>query len=160
MIAAFIINLLIALIWLFLSASPSINSFLIGYAMGFLLLALFPSLLNAQNYVRRVFAFFRFVLIFSREFLLSNVVMAHAVLFRDRDSIHPNYLTFDTSGMRPFEVLLLSHCITLTPGTTTIDITEDHSTIIFHSFDADDPAAVRKGIEDNLKKHILAFTRS
>lgn len=159
MIAAFFINLLIALIWLFLSANPSIPAFLIGYGMGFLLLALFPTLLDAQNYVRRVGAFFRFVVIFSREFLLSNVVMAHAVLFRDRETIHPNYLTFDTSEMRPFEILLLSHCITLTPGTTTTDITEDHSTIIIHAFDADDPAEVRKGIEQNLKKHILAFTR-
>jgi len=156
---AFLINLLIALIWLFLSADPSISSFLIGYSLGFVLLALFPMLLQAQDYVRRVLAFFRFVLIFSREFLLSNVVMAHAVLFRDRETIHPNYLTFDTSGMRPFEILLLSHCITLTPGTTTIDITEDRSTIIFHAFDADNPAEVRNGIEMNLKRHILAFTR-
>ncbi len=156
---AFGLNLSIALIWLFLSDHPSISSFIVGLLLGFLLLAFFPQPLNARDYVRRVIAFFRFVIIFHREFIVSNVVMAHAVLFRDRESIHPNYLTFDTRGMRPFEILLLSHCITLTPGTTTIDIEPDYSAIIFHAFDADDPAAVRRAIEKNLKQHILAFTR-
>ena len=85
--------------------------------------------------------------------------MARAVMFRNREGIHPKFITFDTRDMTPFEILLLSHCVTLTPGTTTVNIEKDYSRMVIHAFDADDPDAVREGITRKLKANILAWTR-
>jgi multisubunit Na+/H+ antiporter MnhE subunit len=58
-----------------------------------------------------------------------------------------------------FEILLLSHCITLTPGTSTIDIENDFRELRLHALDGSDLAGVRAGIKANLEARILAFTR-
>ena len=68
-------------------------------------------------------------------------------------------ITYDVAGLSKLEILLLSHCISLTPGTTTIDVAANFEYLTLHVLDAPDPAAVRKGIDETLKRGILAFTR-
>lgn len=156
---SFALNLLIAVIWLLLSREPDAFVFAIGFFMGFVLLGLFHRVIGSGDYVRRVLAFFRFLLIFTREFIVANATVAWTVLFASRESLHPNFVTYDTSKLTPGEILLLSYCITLTPGTCTIEVTPDFSTLIFHALDADDPDAIRDSIDRRLRNAILAFTR-
>jgi len=155
----FILNLLMALLWLFLSRRPNLATFALGYGLGFGMLWLFRPVLPEDGYLRRTLAFVRFLLRFAREFAWSNVQMAHAIWFRPRREIRPNFLTYDVSGLRQPEILLLSQCITLTPGTTTVDVTDDWRTLILHAFDARDPEAVRRGIDAGLRRAILEFMR-
>lgn len=158
MIPSVIMNLVIAEIWQLLSGAGMVG-FGTGLVIGFVLLSIFPNLLGSHEYVRRVLAFFRFLGIFLREFVISNLVIAKAVLFRKREDIHPNFLTYNIDGMRPWEVFLLSQCITLTPGTTAVEIDPDFQSMVIHAFDADDPDAVRESIDRTLKAAILAFAR-
>ena len=62
----------------------------------------------------------RFLLVFTWEFLAANVNVVWTVLFRARTSLNPNFVTYDVAGLRPFEILLLFHCISLTSGSTTV----------------------------------------
>ncbi len=158
MIPSLVMNLVIAVIWQSLSGAGMVG-FGTGLVVGFVMLGIFPNLLGSHEYARRVLAFFRFLKIFLREFVVSNLVIAKAVLFRKREDIHPNFLTYNIDGLRPWEVFLLSQCITLTPGTTAVEISPDFQTMVIHAFDADDPAAVRESIDRNLKAAILAFSR-
>ncbi|MHB1307291.1 MAG: Na+/H+ antiporter subunit E [Limisphaerales bacterium] len=153
------LNLLIAVIWLLLSPDPSPAVFAIGFLIGFGLVAAFRSLVGGRAYVRRCFAFLAFLWIFTREFLVANATVAWMALFRPRESIHPNFITYDVTGMTPTEILLLSYCITLTPGTTSVDISADFKTLILHALEADNPDAIRAGIDGSLKRGILSFTR-
>jgi len=153
------IHLLLAVVWLLLSQEPSPAIFGWGLVFGFLLMALFPGVLDCQDYVRRILAGIRFALVFVFEFFVANVTVAWMVLFRSRESIHPNYLTYDTSELRPGEILLLSYCISLTPGTTTIEISPDFKEITIHALDADDPVTIRQKINQTLETGITAFTR-
>jgi len=108
---------------------------------------------------RRTARAFLFLLIFIRELILSNLAIARAVLTRPRATLNPNFITYDVSGLKPWEILLLSHCITLTPGTTTVDISSDMTTLVLHVFDATDPDAVRLNLDRRLKNPMLDFTR-
>jgi multicomponent Na+:H+ antiporter subunit E len=152
-------NLLIAVIWLLLSQEPSPVDFAFGFAVGFGLLLLFRPVLRSEAYVRRSLAFVRFLTVFLHQFVIANVKVAYAVLFRSRESLHPNFVTYDTSSLKPHEILILSYCITLTPGTTTVDIAEDFDILIFHALDADDPDQIRASIDRTLKTAIISFTR-
>ena len=156
---SFSLNLLIAAIWLLLSTEPSATVFAIGFVVGFVLLAMFRDVLGSTDYVRRCVAFGRFLLAFLRAFLQANVAVARAVLVQSRESLHPNFITYDTTGLTPAEIVLLSYCISLTPGTTTVDVTPDFRTLIVHAFDADDPDAIRADIDRALTRSILGFTR-
>lgn len=154
-----IINLLIAVIWLLLSPMPSIQRFAVGFLLGWVVLFLFAPLLASENYIRRCVALGRFLLVFAREFVVANINVVWIVLFRDRDDLCPNFIRYSTHGMRPSEILLLTYCISLTPGSTTVEVSEDFETLILHVIDADDPHAVRGRIDAVLKNGILSFTR-
>ena len=153
------LNLLIAIIWLVLSQSPSAIVFGIGFVIGFALVAVFRTVIGGESYVRRCFAFVRFVLLFTREFIVANFKVAFVVLFRSRASLHPNFITYDVTGLTRHEILVLSYCISLTPGTTTVNITPDFNTLILHSLDADRPDQIRAELDRTLKRNLLAFTR-
>lgn len=154
-----LLNLIMAGMWLLFHQEPNLAQFVIGFVMGFLLLALFQSVMGSANYVRRVLAFFRFLAVFLREFVRANLAVAMTVLFGSRDSIHPNFITLDVEGMKRFEILILSYCITLTPGTTSVEVEDDFKTLIVHALDAKDPDKVRQQINRSLRNGILKFTR-
>jgi len=151
-------NTFLALLWLFLT-DGGMPEFVEGFLFGFLALALFPNMLSSHDYVRRTLALLKFLLIFFKEFAVANWTIAKAVLIRKNDDIHPNIITYDVAGLDAFEIYLLSQTITLTPGTTTLDLVNDGKTLLIHAFDADDVAAVRTSIDNSLRRGILAFTR-
>ncbi len=153
------INLIISVIWMLLDREMSVLGFAIGYVIGFAMIWLFQPILQSRNYVRRVLGFVRFMFIFSRSFLVSCWSIGRASLIGSIHSIEPRLISYDVRGLSRVEMFLLSHCISLTPGTTTVDITEDFSTFILHVFDTQDPDAVRRDIDKTLRRGILAFTR-
>jgi multicomponent Na+:H+ antiporter subunit E len=154
-----LLNLLLAVIWLLLQAEPSLTGFAVGFALGFGLLALFRPVLESGDYVRRLVAGAAFVLLFLREFLLACGQLVAHILFRPAGDLRPEFIIYDVKGMTQVEILLLSHCISLTPGTTTVDVSHDFSRLYLHVLDCADPAAVRAGIDRTLRRGILAFTR-
>lgn len=154
----FSINLGIALIWLFL-ARGAIPSFLFGWMAGFGLLAAFPEVFGSHEYVRRKIAFARFVIVFLREFLMANVHLSWAIIVRSRNKMHPNFITYDVEGLSKLELFILAQCISLTPGTTSVEVCEDQKKLVLHAFDADEPQRVRDQLDKTLKQAILAFTR-
>ncbi len=155
-----LINLLIAVCWVFLLAAPSFTDFAIGFAMGYGLLWLCRPLIPiTTHYFRRCHALVRFMVHFVKLFIQSNWTIAIAVLFQPVDKMEPNFVEYDTRSLRFPEIFLLTHCITLTPGTTSAYIAPDLSKIVVHAFDGHDPEAVRTDIKRNLEQYILAFTR-
>jgi multicomponent Na+:H+ antiporter subunit E len=153
-----IIHAITACLWLFLQQG-GVSSLITGLVFGFLLLALLRDLLGVGDYVRRVLGFFVFCGVFTRELVLANLILARAVLFRPLRDIRAGFITVPVAGLRPLEIYLLAQCITLTPGTTTVEVAEDGTELLIHAFDATDPQAVRDGIDRTLKKAILGFTR-
>jgi len=153
-------NFVIAVCWVFLLAKPSFDDFVIGWIIGYVLLSICQPLLRVKSqYFRRTNALFRFIFQFIKLFIQSNYTIARAVVFRPVEEIKPNFIEYDTDGMSFPEIFLLTHCITLTPGTTSAYVDPDLKKIVVHAFDGEDPEAVRQDIKRNLESYILAFTR-
>lgn len=145
-------------LWLFLQQG-GITSLITGMILGFLLLLMLRRLLGLEDYVRRVLGFFVFCAVLTRELVLANFVLAHAVVFRPLRSIRADFVTIPVAGLNRLEIYLLAQCISLTPGTTTVEVADDGRELLVHAFEATDPQAVRDGIDRTLKKAILGFTR-
>lgn len=154
-----VINLFVAIIWMLLQGETSLLVFVVGWLVGFALLALFRPILRSGDYVRRTIGFGRFLLVFAFAFLASCWQLIVTTLFRPVSSLHPRVITYDVRGLSLTEVLLLSHSISLTPGTTTIDVPPERDRLVLHVLDAADPEAVRNQIDRTLRRAILAFTR-
>lgn len=155
----FTLNLVIAVMWLLLSPEPNLTTFLFGFGIGFALLALFQPVLPRERYAGRVLGALRFASVFLREFVLANVVLLRTVFLQSRDALEPNLITVDVRGMTRGEILLLTHCISLTPGSVTVQIEPDFETIVVHALNGRDPDAVRRQINETLRRAILGFTR-
>lgn len=157
--SSLLLNLLVAVIWLLLQTQPSIFDFIVGFAMGFGSLLLFKPVLGSEAYVRKTLAAVAFFGVFSREFLKACGQLFWQTLFVPIDRLRPAFLIYDVSGMTPVEILLLSHTISLTPGTNTVDISHDFKRLYLHVLDCPDSKAVVASIDQTLKRGILAFTR-
>jgi multicomponent Na+:H+ antiporter subunit E len=132
---------------------------LIGLFLGFGLLAAATPLFRTETYIRRVSYGVLFAASFGKTFLMANYAMAKAVMTVPVTDMSPTILTYDTSELRPFEVAFLAQCITLTPGTTTIDVAEDRSELVIHAFNGSDVRAIRESITRELTRPMLRFTR-
>jgi multicomponent Na+:H+ antiporter subunit E len=159
-VSPFYLNVALAMLWTFLSRTPSFTVFMVGFGLGFVLVAMGRRLFPKSNYVGRVLAFSGFALAFLREFLVSNLGLIRVVLFRSRDRIQPGFLTYDVSGLSPLEAHVLTHCLTLTPGTTMVDVLDDGRTLLLHALDIDAPDALRQDIDRRLRDPLLRWTRS
>ncbi|MDZ4789577.1 MAG: Na+/H+ antiporter subunit E [Blastochloris sp.] len=158
MLPGFLLHLTLSLLWMFLSQG-ALPQLIVGLVGSFLLLACFRSVLPIHHYVRRTYGLVRFLYVFIRELALANLTIAHFVLFKKTSQMHPNFITYSTKGLASFEIYLLSQCITLTPGTTTVDVRLEEEELLLHAFEAADPAAVCSSIDLTLKQAILGFTR-
>ncbi len=154
-----LLNLLVAVIWLLLQTAPSLRHFAFGFVLGFALLALFQPVLGSQVYVRRMLAGVRFTWVFACAFATSCWDLIRTILFVPVSRLRPAFIDYDVSDLSRAEILLLSHCISLTPGTNTVDIAPDFSRLKLHVLDCPDAEAVRRSIDDSLRRGILAFTR-
>lgn len=153
------LNLILAVIWLFLQSEATLRDFVVGSVLGFGLLALFRPVLRSDDYVRRVLAAAAFTWVFAREFVVSCLELIYYTLFVPASRLRPEFLIYDVRGMNRVEILMLSHCISLTPGTNTVDVSQDFTRLYLHVLDCPDPEAVRRKIDNTLKRGILAFTR-
>ncbi len=154
-----ILHVSIAIIWLFLSPTRDLPRFFIGLLLGYPLILLFRPLLPKDAYLKANWGFIRWLGAFARALILSQVRVGTIILFPGRNPIHPGFLEFSTGDLSDLEVLILSHTITLTPGTASVDIDREGKRLLIHALEAGDPERTRAEIEKNLLKPLLAFTR-
>lgn len=154
-----VLHFSIAFIWLFLSPDRDLPGFLIGLAVGWAVLILFKSLLPDDQYLRRSGAFFRWLWAFLKAFLASQLRVAQNILFPTRYPVQPGFLTFPLGDLSDLEILILSHTISLTPGTTSVEVDLPNGCLLIHALESADPRATVESIRENLMNPLLAFTR-
>lgn len=112
-----------------------------------------------HSWPRRALSFAWFTLCFLRALIVANLQMVRVVLFRPVRSLAPGFIQYPLAGLSEFEVVVLTHCITLTPGTTSVEVSDDGRILLVHALDAGDPAGVCESIRRELEEPLLAWTR-
>lgn len=114
---------------------------------------------NRRSLPGRALGLALFCFCFTKELLLANIAVARTVLFQPRSALAPGFVTYDLRGLTSFEIVVLTHCITLTPGTTSVEVSADQNTLLVHALDARDPDGVRASIRAGLEAPLLRWTR-
>ncbi|SOC44136.1 Na+/H+ antiporter subunit E [Salinicoccus kekensis] len=154
----FMVNLLIAIIWMFLNDSYTMANFVFGFLIGLLLLFVLRRFMEFDFYFVRVIAFARLVWIFLIEMIKANIDVAKVVL-RPKLNNKPGIIAVDTSLETELEISTLAALITLTPGTVSMDFSADGKTIYVHSIDVDDRDAMVAQIKGSFEKAIKEVTK-
>lgn len=152
------VNLLIAIIWMFLNDSYTMANFVFGFLIGLLLLFVLRRFMEFDFYFVRVIAFARLVWIFLIEMIKANIDVAKVVL-RPKLNNKPGIIAVDTSLETELEISTLAALITLTPGTVSMDFSVDGKTIYVHSIDVDDRDAMVAQIKGSFEKAIKEVTK-
>lgn len=129
-----LINLLLAVLWMFMGSEFSVASFTAGYIMGLLVVFMMRRFLPGSFYIKRVWRIIKLFFIFIIEMVKANIDVVKIVLSPKID-VHPGFYAYPCDLEEDWEVVLLSSLITLTPGTVVVAIADDHSTIYIHGVD-------------------------
>lgn len=152
-----LINILMAVIWMLLQNSYSIVDFLFGYIIGILILFALRRFLVFDFYFRRVWAFIKLTIVFFKELVLANIDMIKIIL-KPKMDIKPGIVAIPTQLETDLEITLLAALITLTPGTLSMDFSDDSSLIFVHAIDIDSKEDTIRDILDSFEKAILEVT--
>jgi multicomponent Na+:H+ antiporter subunit E len=150
-------SILLALAWAALQGDISLPHLAVGYVVGWVLLALLArgGVLPATSLTRAAggLALTGF---FGRELVRANVRVALDVL-RGQTALRPAVVAVPLDVTTDRGILLLSMLINITPGSVTIDLSDDRQTLYVHVMHMDSADATRREIKNGFERRIKAL---
>jgi multicomponent Na+:H+ antiporter subunit E len=147
-------SILLALVWAALQGDITLANLLVGYGVGYVILALLErggvmrsTLTSRTRYAIELAVFFVW------ELLLANVRVAADVL-RPRTGIRPAVVAIPLDVTSDGEILLLSMLINITPGSVTIDLSEDRQTLYVHVMHMLNAETTRREIKEGFERRV------
>lgn len=131
MIKYFIMNLLLAFIWVALTGSLSYANFIFGSMLGFFVLWIMNYDDHDKRYFYRVPKMLSFFLYFIYQVIKANLQVAYDVMTPNY-FFRPGIVRFPLNARTDFEINVLSMFISLTPGTLIVDVSEDKKALFIH----------------------------
>lgn len=75
-------------------------------------------------------------------------------VYAPADRLKPAILAVPLGTTSDFGITLFANMITLTPGTTTLDVAQDHSCLYVHALDAPDPEQAALDMKASLESSV------
>ena len=155
---AFLLNISLALVWTFLQGELRATNFVIGLALGYLIIALSQRALDNQRYVMKVGQVVYFLGFVLWEVFTASIALAWLIM-NPRMRVRPGVVAVPLDAETDLEIATLATLITLSPGTLTLDVSDDRSTLYVHTILLDDPDAFRRDIKDRFERRVLRVMR-
>lgn len=146
----FLLNILLALAWAALTANFSPMNLFFGFIIGYLILWLAR---RSSTYFARVPRVIGFVVFFLKELVLANLRVTYDVLTRN-DYMRPGVISIPLSLKTDAQMTMLANLISLTPGTLSLDISDDRRTLYIHAMYVDDVEQLRQQIKSGLERRV------
>jgi multicomponent Na+:H+ antiporter subunit E len=146
-------SILLALAWAALQGAITLTNLAVGYVIGYGVLAFLarghvvPSTLASRTTHAVALAAF-----FTRELVIANVRVAADVLGTHR--IQPAVVGIPLDITSDGEILLLAMLINITPGSVTIDLSDDRRTLYVHVMHMQSAEATRREIKDGFERRV------
>lgn len=153
-----VVNLIISFMWMFLSESYTVLTFVTGYIIGIFLLIILNRFFEGPFYLIRIYKILVLFYIFIRELILSNLDVVKLVYARE-PNFEPGIFAMPIDVKKNWEITLLANLITLTPGTLSIALSDDNSHIFIHAMHIDEKEQSIHEIKNTFEKAIMEVTR-
>mgnify|MGYP006150941115 FL=1 len=142
------------MIWATVSGSFTVPNLIFGFVISLLTLYLLRERFVGRDYTSRFRRVLALVLLFLVELAKSAWRVATLVLSPKMD-LKPGVFAYPLTVKSDWEISLLANLITLTPGTLSVDVSEDRQTLYVHALDCSDVEAARRDIAEGFEKKIM-----
>jgi len=153
-------NLFLAFIWLTLTMKFTFTNFIFGFIAGFIVLWFVNRRKNHEYryalFIPRLLSFF---MLFLKELVIGSLRIGYDIITR-KDYMNPGIIAVPLDAKTDLEITLLSNVITLTPGTTSLTLSNDRSVLYVYSMYLEKDA--KKSIDEiknGLEKRLLEVIR-
>jgi multicomponent Na+:H+ antiporter subunit E len=158
MVNLFMINILLALAWGAVTASFTAPSLAFGFVLGFIALWLPRWLWGETKYFRRFWLIARLIGVFLYELAMSALSVLKLVLTPGLN-FKPGILAIPLETRSGLEITTFANLITLTPGTLSIDVSQDRRTLYVHAIDISKPDDEKKAMKHAFEENIMEAFR-
>lgn len=149
----FVLNVLLALAWSALMGNFEPPYLVFGFILGYIILWLFYKRTENQKYFREVPLIIDFILFFLWEILISNIRLTLTIL-SPKPKIKPAIIAVPLDLKSDIGIVMLSHMISLTPGTLSLDISSNRHILYVHVYNLNDPEKFINGIKNNFERRV------
>jgi multicomponent Na+:H+ antiporter subunit E len=154
----YLLSLVLAFIWVAITGSASLLNLIFGFALSTFALWIVRDEMSARGYLRRLGRMISLLILFFKELAMSAWKVA-VVALRPNMDLRPGIFAFPLTVDRDFEITLLANLITLTPGTLSVDVSEDKKILYVHAIDCSDVEGTKRDIANGFEKKILEAFR-
>ena len=148
-----VINLILAIFWLFLSDSYTMNSFVLGYLFALLLVYLMRKILPGRFYIITLYKIIKLIFVLLIELIKANIDVLRIIL-QPRIKNESAFFVYETDLQHKWQVALLSNLITLTPGTVVIGVNDDMKRLYIHCLNFSTKEEEVASIKGSLEKAV------
>jgi multicomponent Na+:H+ antiporter subunit E len=158
MINPFLLNIFLAIGFSAVLGQFNLSGFLTGFGVGYLALWLTKPLYGETRYFRLLPKVLSLIGYFIKELFSSNLKVLWDVI-TPRHISRPGIIGVPLDARTDLEIMLVANLISLTPGTLSIDVSEDKKVLYVHVMFLDDVEEARRSIKTGLEKRVLEVMR-
>ncbi len=152
------LNAAIAVGWAAISGNFSAGNLLLGFVMGFAALFLTRRLYGETRYFHRVWWGFGLAGYFIYDLFMSSFRVLWDV-FTPPIMARPGVIAVPLRAESDVEIFLTANLVSLTPGTLSLDLSDDKRLLYVHAMFAEDAAAIRRSLQEGMERRVLEALR-
>lgn len=158
MIKRLLMNFLLALTWVALTGKFVLANFLFGFVLSFFIMLVNSRDNESRRYFTRIPKIISFVFFFLYELLKANIQVAYDVV-TPTFYMRPGIVAIPLSAKTDLEITLLANLISLTPGTLSLDISDDRTVLYVHGMFIKSKDSFIEGIKSGFERRLLEIMR-
>jgi len=147
---------LLALLWAAVNDAFNLPTILMGAAIAMAALWLVRDNLQQSRLLVKLRRALSLLLLFLRELMMSAIKVALLVIRPDMHAqLSPGLIKFPLRAQSDAEIAVLANLITLTPGTLSVDVSDDRKTLYIHALTIGDREALIADIAQGFERKVM-----
>lgn len=150
-------NLLLALAWVVLSGDFSGLNLVVGLVFGYITLVLIePQVEALAGYPARIPRILGFIGFFIKELVQANLRVGFDILTPPWH-MKPGVIAMPLEARTELEITMVANLISLTPGTLSLDVSDDRRVLYIHAMFLDDEEELRRNLKEMESRALALF---
>ena len=139
--------------WVAVTGEVSVGNLLEGAVLAGLLVLLLRVPVRRRVRLGRVPKALGLLVYFLKEIVLANAAVARSLL-SPASSLSPGIVAVPLDLKSDAGITVLANLVTLTPGTLSLDVSPDRTTLYVHALHVEDPEAFRREVKEGFERRV------